>query len=88
MTEPAPKEHNNDVKAIIGRILNVMTEQDTLAEDLKELKEELKAKSLDPKAIKGIMLAIKEHRSPIDRAIKESANHYFRESGGNYDLFA
>ncbi len=77
--------HNSEEKALIKRILNVMQEQDTLAEDLKELKAEGKGKGLDMKAI---ALAVKEHRSPIEKELKTKANIYFRESGGNYDLFA
>ncbi len=84
MTTPAPKDHNQESKDIIKRMLNIMTEQDTLSEDLKELKAEAKAKGLNMKAI---ALAIKEHRNPIDEDVKQSANIYFKESGGNYDLF-
>lgn len=77
--------HNSEAKAFIERMLNIMTEQDTLAGDLKELKAKAKEKGMDMKAIS---LAIKEHRSPVDRGVKFKANQYFKESGGNYDLFA
>jgi uncharacterized protein (UPF0335 family) len=77
--------HNSEAKALITRILNVMSEQDTLAEDLKELKSEGKTKDLDMKAV---MIAVKELRKPIEKDLKLKANQYFRESGGNYDLFA
>lgn len=85
MNKPASEGHNSDVKAIITRMIVILTEQDTLAEDMKELKLEAKNKGLDAKAIS---LAIKEIRKPIEKALKEKANQYFRESGGNYDLFA
>lgn len=85
MTSPAPAHHNSEIKSIINRILNIMSERDTLDEDLKELKAEAKAKGLDSKAL---ALALKEHRKPIDDNTKQLANTYFKESGGNYDLFA
>lgn len=85
MTAPAPKEHNLEISGIVKRMLNILTEQDTLAEDLKELKAEAKAKGMNAKAL---ALALKEHRAPIDEDIKQLANTYFKESGGNYDLFA
>ncbi len=85
MPKPAPKGHNSDASALIKRMLNVLTEQDTLAEDLKELKAEWKAAGFDTKALS---LALREHRNPVDADVKAKANQYFKESGGNYDLFA
>ncbi len=84
MTE-ATIGHNTEIQGIIKRMLNIMTEQDTLAEDLKELKLEAKDKGIDGKAL---AIAIKEHRCPIDKNTRALANTYFSNSGGQYEIFA
>ncbi len=85
MTKPAEAGHNIEIQGIIKRMLAIMTEQDTLAEDLKELKAEAKGKGIDSKALS---IAIKEHRNPVEQNTKNLANVYFSNSGGQYDIFA
>lgn len=85
MTSPAQAGHNNDQQAIIKRMLTILSEQDTLTEDMKELKKEAKALGMKAKAI---ALALREHRKPVDEDTKNLANQYFLGSGGQYSIFA
>jgi len=72
----------------IKRWLNILAEQDTLAEDLKELKAEIKANGFDKNDMKAMALAIKEHRAIPEKPVREKANQFFLESGGQYSIFA
>ena len=83
MTKPAPSG-DNSVKSYIDRAMNIMTEQDTLAEDLKELWAEAKERGVDVKAAK---VAIRQLRTPIDPEFKATVNSYL-EVAGQFVLFA
>lgn len=84
MTKPATVGDNSDAKSIMSRAENIMNEQDTLAEDLKELWEEGKSKGHDIKAMKA---AIKAKRKPLDDDFKQKVN-YYSEVTGQGRLFA
>jgi uncharacterized protein (UPF0335 family) len=84
MTKPATVGDNSAVKSYIDRATNIMTEQETLAEDLKELWQEAKDNGLDTKALKA---AVKELRKPIDDDFKQKVNYYI-EATGQVRLFA
>lgn len=88
MTKPAKIGDNNEASAYIKRWLNILTEIDTLQEDLKELKEEAKSKGFDKNDMKAMALAIKEHRNIPEKEIRAKANTFFCSSGGQYSIFA
>ena len=75
---------NTNVKSYLDRAINIMNEQDTLAEDLKELILEAKENGINSKAFS---LALKELRKPIDAEVKRLVNVY-TEEGGQFKLFA
>ena len=75
---------NTNVKSYLDRAINIMNEQDTLAQDLKELKIEAKDNGVDMKAFMG---ALKEIRKPTEPVLKAKINAYLEE-GGQFKLFA
>lgn len=77
MTQPA-KAGDNSAKSYIDRAINIMTEQDTLKEDLKELFEEAKNNGEDVKAMR---IAIRQIRTPIEDELKEKVNSYLEVKG-------
>ena len=83
MTKPAT-QGDNSVKSYIDRAKNIMDEQDTLAEDMKELWAEAKGNGVDVKAAKA---ALKEIRKPVDKEFKDKVNSYL-EVAGQFVLFA
>lgn len=83
MTTPATVG-DNSIKSYIDRAINIMNEQDTLTEDLKELMKEAKNNSIDTKAMKT---AIRQIRTPIDSEFKAVVNSYL-EVHGQFLLFA
>ncbi len=88
MTNPATIGDNATAGAYIKRWLNILSEQDTLSEDLKELKIEIKAGGFDKSDMKAMALAVKEHRAIPEKPIREKANQFFADSGGQYVIFA
>lgn len=86
MTDTPAIGHNTeaDAASYLRRACNILDEIDTLKEDLSELKKELKAQGIDPKAF---ALALKEKRKPIDAGLKAKVNAYL-EQDGQFQLFA
>ena len=84
MTKPATVGDNSEVESYISRINSIVGEQNVLADDLKELCAEAKAKGLDVKALKA---AAKELREPVDGEFKNKVNFYI-EATGQGRLFA
>lgn len=70
--------NNNDVKGYADRIGNIMTEQDTLREDLKEIYLEAKEKGVDVKALRSA-IAIK--RKEKDQPHRQKVNEYLQTMG-------
>ena len=88
MTKPATIGDNADAAGIIKRWLNILSEVDTLQEDLKELKEEAKGKGFGKVEMKAMAIAVKEHRSERNAHLTATANKFFADSGGQYTIFA
>jgi uncharacterized protein (UPF0335 family) len=80
--------HNATAAGYIKRWLNILSEQDTLSEDLKELKAEIKANGFDKNDLKAMTLVVKEHRQIPEKPVREKANQFFADSGGQYLIFA
>lgn len=75
---------NTDVKGYFTRFETMLNEQETLADDMKELKTEATGKGID---VKAMLYAVKQKRKPMEKALKEKINFYMNADGQG-DLFA
>lgn len=69
---------NTDIKAAAARYETLLTEMDTLREDMKELGKELKNNGIDVKALKK---AVKIKRTPPDVSHEDTVRVYLSAMG-------
>ncbi len=86
--QPATIGDNADAAGIIKRWLNLLTEHDDISDAIKDLKEEAKGKGFGKIEMKAMAIAVKEHRSERNAHLTQTANKFFADSGGQYQIFA